>query len=40
MKQYYVFDFPLELYGIGFVFVLALLGIVYFAYRRAKRRKV
>ncbi|MDF2657474.1 MAG: hypothetical protein K0Q94_265 [Paenibacillus sp.] len=37
MKRYYVFDFPLELYGIGLVFAAALLLIVYAAYKRARR---
>ncbi|WP_176706081.1 hypothetical protein [Paenibacillus hemerocallicola] len=36
MKQYYVFDFPLEMYGIGLVFAVLLLLIVYSAYRRTK----
>lgn len=36
MKRYYVFDFPLELYGIGLLFAILLLLIVYGAYRRAK----
>jgi hypothetical protein len=36
MKRYYVFDFPLELYGIGLLFAILLLLIVYGAYRRTK----
>lgn len=36
VKQYYVFDFPLEMYGIGLAFAVLLLLIVYRAYRRTK----
>lgn len=36
MKQYYVFDFPLQMYGIGLLFGIGLLLIVFGAYRRAK----
>lgn len=36
MKRYYVFDFPLEMYGIGLLFAVLLLLIVYSAYRGTK----
>lgn len=36
MKQYYIFDFPLQMYGIGLLFALWLFWIVFRAYRRAK----
>ncbi|WP_281272180.1 hypothetical protein [Paenibacillus flagellatus] len=39
MKRYYVFDFPLEMYGIGLLFGVALLAIVFAAYRRTRKAR-